>query len=125
MLQTLGVLHRNVMLDAFHDMPDTSLLVSLYEVASVTQFACSRKWSDKSESRLCKNSGRKFETNLAQTSATPASDQLMENSNVPMHLIHWRTTSPGFRKIRRDMPTPAGVPVRMTSPGWSVIRVLR
>ena len=35
------------------------------------------------------------------------------------------TVSPGWRKRPRPMPTPAGVPVRIKSPGWSVIRVER
>ena len=43
--------------------------------------------------------------------------------SVPMPSISTSTTSPGFRNTCGDMakPTPAGVPVEITSPGWSVI----
>src|SRR2546422_11700507 len=40
----------------------------------------------------------------------------------PMPSIHSFTVSPALRNIRRGIPTPAGVPVRMRSPGCSVTR---
>ena len=40
----------------------------------------------------------------------------------PMPSIHSFTVSPGFKKRPRPAPTPAGVPVRTRSPGFSVTR---
>jgi len=37
--------------------------------------------------------------------------------SVPISSIQTRTTSPALRNSRLAMPTPAGVPVRMRSPG--------
>src|SRR5438445_6658359 len=41
--------------------------------------------------------------------------------SVPIFSIQSLTTSPALRNSPRAAPTPAGVPVRMRSPGWSVI----
>ena len=48
----------------------------------------------------------------------------MENPcrSSPTCSIHRRSCWPGFKKTPRDIPTPAGVPVRMTSPGCKVTR---
>src|SRR5438105_15674927 len=43
--------------------------------------------------------------------------------SVPTCSTHTRTTSPDLRNSLLARPTPAGVPVRITSPGWSVRRV--
>src|SRR6185369_16339944 len=41
--------------------------------------------------------------------------------SVPIFSIQILTTSPALRNSPRAEPTPAGVPVRTRSPGWSVI----
>src|SRR5262249_41056014 len=42
--------------------------------------------------------------------------------SVPILSIHSFTVSPGLRNSLRAAPTPAGVPVRITSPGCSEMR---
>src|SRR5437899_6843755 len=54
-----------------------------------------------------------------------AQRQTMRVSSSPRPSIHTFVTSPRFRKMPLSMPTPAGVPVRITSPGYRSVRSLK
>ena len=50
-----------------------------------------------------------------------ASDHSTTFSMEPIRSMVVRTRSPGLRKMPRPLPTPAGVPVAITSPGARVM----
>src|SRR3954451_18150016 len=54
-----------------------------------------------------------------------AAHQAQVLTSVPTPSTHTFTTSPGCRNSLRAKPTPAGVPVRIRSPGCNVTRVDR